>query len=142
MKSLLAKSFPNIGLFILRVGLGSLMFLHGYPKLMGGPEGWEKLGGVMSLLGVSAMPAFWGFMAAFAESVGAGLLILGLFTRPSALMLAFTMFVATFMHHTNGDDFMRVTSRPLELMFVFLGLVFIGAGKWSFDHILFKKKKD
>lgn len=137
----LNKAFPNFGLFVIRVGLGGLFILHGYPKIMAGPEMWEKLGGTMALIGVTFAPVFWGFMAAFAESLGALFLAAGIFSRISAAMLAFTMFMASYMHHMSGDDFMKATSRPLELMFVFLGLFLTGPGTWSLDRLIQKKKE-
>lgn len=140
MSAGLNKAFPNFGLFILRVGLGGMFILHGYPKIMAGPAMWEKLGGTMALIGVTFLPVFWGFMAAFAESFGALFLAAGLFSRLSAGMLAFTMFMASYMHYKNGDDLMQAVSRPLELMFVFIGLFLTGPGTWSLDRLMQKKK--
>lgn len=141
MKTLLTKSFPNAGMLVVRVGLGTMFVLHGAPKMMGGPDTWVNLGAAMGNLGLTFAPTFWGFMAAFAEFGGAILLILGFLTRPAALLMACTMAVATFMHYTNGDNFMHVTSRPLELFFAFMAIALIGAGQWSFDNALFNKKK-
>lgn len=46
----------TLGLTVIRVGLGVMMMTHGYPKLMGGPAGWEGLGGVMAVLGITFAP--------------------------------------------------------------------------------------
>jgi uncharacterized membrane protein YphA (DoxX/SURF4 family) len=43
------------------------------------------------------IPAFLGYLAAYAEMFGAILLIVGLLTRLDALLLAATMFVAAFI---------------------------------------------
>ena len=93
----------DAGLLFLRVGLGSMMITHGWGKLMGGPELWEKLGGAMAHLGLDFAPTFWGFAAAATETFGALFLILGVLTRVQAGLLAFTMLVAAVMHLSAGD---------------------------------------
>lgn len=35
--------YRNTGLLIIRIGLGVMMMLHGYPKLLGGPENGKLL---------------------------------------------------------------------------------------------------
>lgn len=125
----------DLGLFILRLGIGTLMFVvHGYAKIIGGPERWEPIGHHM--LGVSAIPVLWGFLSAFAESVGAILLVLGPLFRPMALLLAFNMFVAA-MYHLNLPPDSPVSglsgaSHALELMVVFVALFFTGPGRFAF----------
>lgn len=125
-------SYKNFALLIIRAGLGFMMVMHGYPKLLGGVEKWEKLGSAMHTFGVDFMPVFWGFMAAFAEGVGGALLILGLMTRPAALLLLITMIVAAAKHLSGGDGLMG-SSHSIELAVVFLGLFILGPGKYSFD---------
>lgn len=124
--------FSHLGLFIIRVGLGAMMILHGYPKLMGGPEKWAKLGKAMADLGIDFAPEFWGFMAAFAEGVGGLLLILGFLFRPATILLLITMLVAAFKHLNAGDTVLD-SSHAIELGIVFLGLIFLGPGKYSVD---------
>lgn len=125
--------YTSTGLLLMRLGLGAMMLIaHGYPKLAGGPEKWEKLGSSMSNLGIHSGFLFWGIMAWVAESVGGLFLILGLFFRPAVLLLMFTMFVAV-MHHIKGGDSLGTASHAIELFFVFLGLLFVGPGKYSVD---------
>ena len=64
---------------------------------------------------------------------------MGLFYRPAAFMLAFTMFVAMMTHLAKLDPWGRV-GYPMELMFVFIGLLLIGPGRFSLDNLLFGKK--
>jgi len=125
--------YKDFGLLILRIGLGlSFLLLHGYPKLAGGPEMWNAVGGAMKNIGIDFYPAFWGFMAGLTEALGGLFLLLGLFFRPTNIFLAFTMLVAALNHLAAGDG-MAGASHPLELMIVFIGLVFIGAGRYSVD---------
>ncbi len=123
----------DLGLLILRVGIGLMFILHGYPKLFGGPDVWAKLGSVLSFAGINFAPGFFGFMAAFAEFGGGLLLILGLFTRPALILLFITMVVATLMHVTNGDSFMKY-SHALESAILFFSLIWIGPGKYALDQ--------
>ena len=85
------SKYSDLGLLIIRLGLGIMFIMHGYPKLTGGPEMWEKIGGAMGNVGINFLPVFWGFLAAFAEAVGGLLFALGLLFRPTAFALAFTM---------------------------------------------------
>lgn len=141
IKNFLEK-YKDAGILILRVGIGfAFIFTHGWGKIFGGPELWTKLGGSMANLGITFAPTFWGFMAAFAEFGGGILLVLGLFTRPTAAFMAFTMLVA-FVQHTSKLDPWARAIYPMELFSVFMALVFIGAGKFSLDYFLFQKKKD
>ncbi|MCH8567662.1 MAG: DoxX family protein [Balneolales bacterium] len=135
----ITNTFREFGYLIIRVGLGFMIMLHGYPKIMGGPELWANLGGAMGNLGITFAPVFWGFMAAFAEFFGGIFLMLGLFHRISALLLAFTMFVAAVMHIANGDSFIPQIAYPIELGIVFLGLFFMGPRKWALDNMINSK---
>ena len=124
--------YRDVGLLVLRVGLGAMMVGHGWPKLIGGPETWERLGGAMSHLGVTAAPTAWGLAAALSESLGGVLLVLGLATRPAAASLAFTMFVAFWMHWAGGDGF-RGWSHAAEDGIAFVAILLLGPGRYSLD---------
>ncbi len=132
--------FRDIGYLIIRVGLGFMIALHGWPKIMGGMETWEGLGGAMESFGITFVPAFWGFMAAVAEFFGGIFLALGLFFRPAAFLLLTTMIVATRMHIVAGDPFIPSVSYPLELGIIFLGLFLMGPGKYALDNNLKKRR--
>lgn len=124
--------YRDYGLLVIRVGVGVIFMFHGWPKITGGVEMWERLGGAMSVFGIGFAPVFWGFMAAFSEFFGGLLIALGLFSRPAAFLMFFTMVVASLMHITGGDGFSRF-SHPLKLVFVFFGLILTGPGKYSID---------
>ena len=133
------KNNYDAGLLLIRAGIG-LMFViaHGWSKLVGGPERWEKIGASMDRFGIEHFHTFFGFMAAFAESFGALLLMLGLFHRWAAALLFFTMFVAASRHLMDGDGLGKA-SHAIEAAILFAGLFITGAGKYSFDYNLFKK---
>ena len=128
----------NVGLLVLRIGIGVIFIIHGLPKLMGGVETWTQLGSTMSMVGINFAPAFWGFMAATAEAIGGLFIILGLLHRPAALLLLVTMFMAVFMHVTSGDPF-GVYSNALKALVVFFALALTGPGKYSLDYLFFRR---
>ncbi|MBE2216904.1 MAG: DoxX family protein [Ignavibacteria bacterium] len=131
----------DAGILFLRIGIGiAFIFTHGWGKMFGGPELWTKLGGSMANLGITFAPTFWGFMASVSEFGGGILILLGLFTRPASAFMAFTMFVA-FMQHTSKLDPWNRAIYPMEMFAVFMALLFIGAGKYSLDNLLFRKKE-
>ena len=137
MKQLLLSSrwAQEIGLMIIRIGIGAIFVRHGYPKIVGGTQSWMWLGSQMSNIGIYFAPLFWGFIAACTEFFGGMLLITGLATRFASFLLAFQMFVAL-MHHLNKGDSFNIYSHPLSLLIVFLGLMVAGAGCYSLDHMI------
>ncbi|MCJ8164461.1 DoxX family protein [Pontibacter sp. E15-1] len=133
-------SYRAFGLLLLRIGIGTMFILHGWPKLAGGIELWENLGKSMEVVGIDFAPAFWGFMAGFSEAAGGLLLALGLFWRPVCLLLFITMVVATLRHVTGGDPF-NAYSHALEAAILFFAFLFIGPGGYSLDRKLFPSDK-
>lgn len=119
----------DLGLLILRVGIGVMFILHGWPKLFGGIEKWEKIGAKMSLIGIDFAPVFWGLCASIAEVLGGLLIALGLLFKPSTLLLAFTMLIASIYHLSEGDGIMG-SSHSIESLILFISLFFIGPGKY------------
>ncbi len=136
MRMISRTTAMNLGLLILRVGLGGMFLSHGVPKLLAGPELWGKVGMAMGNLGIHAYPVVWGFLAACSESVGGVLLALGLFTRVACVFLTATMTVAAIMHLSQGDG-LTVASHAIEAGIVFFSLLFIGPGAWSLDRRVF-----
>lgn len=127
------NSSKDIGLLILRAVIGICMIaFHGLPKLIGGPDKWEKIGLSMGNLGINFLPTFWGFAAAIAETVCALFLIIGLWTRPNAVLLAFTMLIAATSHLIQGDG-LNIASHAIELLAVCIALFLMGPGRYSID---------
>lgn len=123
----------DLGLLIIRIGFGLTMIaFHGLPKLMGGEEKWTAIGKSMQNLGIDFMPTVFGFSAGLAETVGSLLLMLGLWTRPAAVILAITMFVATANHLAKGDG-LSGASHAIEFMVVYIAFAVMGPGKLSID---------
>jgi putative oxidoreductase len=83
-------------------------------------------------------PYFLAYLAKGTEFFGGLFLALGLFTRLVALMLATTMFVATFI--ANNGNFLSDAEVSFMYMLLFLAFFFAGPGKWSLDYWLFDRK--
>lgn len=74
-------------------------------------------------------------LGAVLEVVGGSLLVLGLFTRPVAFLLAGEMAVAYFQFHAPKGFWPTVNGGQLAILFCFVWLYFsaAGAGPWSLD---------
>ncbi|MCW9707622.1 DoxX family protein [Fodinibius salsisoli] len=134
------KKLRNIGILILRVGLGIMFMLHGYPKVFGGPEMWTQVGSTLQVIGIDFAPMFFGFMAGITEFFGGLFLMLGLFFTPSLILLIIVMIVAAITHIASGDPF-TAYSHSIELAIVFLSLLFIRPGPYSLDKKLEKRRR-
>ena len=124
----------DLGLLLLRVGIGAMFVGHGWPKMIGGPAKWEALGRAMEVFGIGFAPVFWGFMAAFAELGGGVLLALGIAFRPACALLLSTMIVASARHLTQGDGFGKA-SHAIEAAILFLSLLWIGPGAYRLSRL-------
>ena len=127
--------FRDLGLLVLRVGLGAMFIYHGLPKLLAGPALWAQLGTATGTLGIHFLPVFWGFLSAAAEGIGGLLLLLGLLSKPACLLMFINMVVAASFHLGKGDG-LGIASHAIEVGIVFLSLVLIGPGKYSLDEVI------
>ena len=114
-------------LSLLRIITGLLIIQHGMAKIIGFPviANFAKLS-PWSLIGA----------AGFIELIGGALLILGLCTRPVAFVLAGQMAFAYFMEHMPISFFPANNQGDGAVLFcfIFLYLVFAGAGAWAIDN--------
>lgn len=118
---------------ILRIVAGFLFMTVGLAKLVGFPAEVIPGGGtvaLMSLIGIASL----------LEIVGGGLLILGLFTRPVAFIVAGEMAVAYFIGHAGMGFWPLLNGGTDAVLFCFIWLYFsaAGAGPWSLDTKLRK----
>ncbi|WP_158808756.1 DoxX family protein [Beijerinckia sp. L45] len=118
--------FAPYALAALRVFAGLLFFGHGLIKLFGFPGGASPgAQSLTSLLGAGAV----------IETVGGALIILGLFTRPTAFILAGEMAVAYFLFHAPKNFFPSLNGGEEAILFtfIFLYLSTSGPGALSLD---------
>jgi len=121
----------------LRVPLGLIFAAHGAQKLFGwfGGYGLEGTGQWMASIGLE--PGYLMALAAgSAEFFGGLLLLLGLLTRPTALVLAVTMLVAILSVHIGNGLFMSNNGYEfgLALLAGSISLLISGAGRLSLDR--------
>jgi putative oxidoreductase len=126
------NKYRDLGLLVLRLGIGAMFLFHGGPKLLGGIEAWEKIGTAMRYVGIYSVPAMWGFLAAAIQFFGGLCLIFGAFFRPACILLTLTLAVAAIMHLGRGDGLMRA-SHAIESGVLFFSLIIIGPGRFSLD---------
>ena len=123
--------YRDIGLLILRLGFGlTFVWYHGYPKIIGGLEGWARTGRAVSHVGITFGYEWWGLAAALSETLGGLLFAAGLFFRPVCVAMLGVMTFATL------DQFSRAMPAPehaLKNAFVFAGMFFVGPGRYSLD---------
>ena len=102
------SQYRDLGLLFLRAGIGTMMVLHGWPKLAGGIQHWEKLGKATSHIGISFFPGFLGFSSAMVETVGGVLILLGFCFRPVTILMTLNFIVATvLLYKTTGHLYWR-----------------------------------
>ncbi len=125
---------PRI-LGILRMVIGFLFLQHGMAKLFGVPhiamfDGLK----LFSLLG----------LAGVLELAGGLLILVGLFTRPTAFILSGEMAVAYFMAHAPHGFLPILNQGELAVVYCFAFLYFsvAGAGSFSIDAVCCKNCND
>jgi putative oxidoreductase len=115
-------------LSILRIMAAFLFIQYGTTKLLAWPGSIVPGGGTLPLM-------TQGGIAGLLEMVGGGLLLVGLFTRPVAFILAGEMAFAYFIGHA-GQGFWPVLNggAPAVIFcFVWLYISAAGGGPWSLD---------
>lgn len=113
-------------LAVLRIVTALIFMLHGTQKLLGFPAPPQTgMPPLLSLFGIGAV----------LELIGGLLILIGLFTRPVALILAGEMAVAYWMFHAPQSMYPVLNGGDAAILycFVFLLFVFTGPGAWSID---------
>lgn len=127
------NALQPLAFLALRVALGIIFFSHGYPKLA------HSGAGMQGFFVQHGLPGYFVYISGVLEVFGAILLVLGLFTRAAALLLAIEMGVAIWKVNSSGG-YLAVHDYefPLALLAGSFALATVGAGLLSFDHPLFE----
>ncbi|WP_158969396.1 DoxX family protein [Paraglaciecola sp. L3A3] len=125
----------------LRIPVGITFIAHGAQKLFAsfGGYGLEGTGQWMASIGLE--PGYlMALLAGSAEFFGGIFILIGLLTRPTALVLAITMLVAIFTVHIENGLFMSNNGYEfaLALLAITVSLVFSGSGKLAVDNLIVK----
>jgi putative oxidoreductase len=125
-----ASHTDDLGKLILRVSLAVLLLFHGIAKLTGG------VGFITGMLSQMGLPAAVGYLVYVGEVIAPALVLIGLWTRPAALVIAINMIVAVLLVHTKEFFTMTQTGGwALELQafyfFAAASVALLGAGRFS-----------
>lgn len=120
----------NLAALLLRLAVGGLMLFHGVHKLM---HGYDAVGSMLSSAG---LPEVMKHGVLVGEVLAPLLLIIGLWTRPAALVVAMTMVMSIVLAFR--DKLFTINQFGgwvIELNMLYLlgalALVFLGSGKYA-----------
>jgi len=138
----MSKTLNNLqpwGALLLRLVLGVAMMYHGWSKVIpaGGFHGGNAFSAIerhSHYVASLGLPYWLGIISALTEFAGGALLLLGLFTRFAAFLVAVNMLVALVMvnrhHGYAGSEY------SLALFVIAMMLFFYGAGVCALDRKL------
>ncbi|MCA1855610.1 DoxX family protein [Massilia oculi] len=124
------RNLDDEGKLVLRAALSILLLFHGISKLSGG------IGFITGMLQGMGLPALFGYGVYVGEVVAPLLILVGLFTRPAALVVLINMVVAVLLAHTAQFFTLNETGGwALELQGMYfaaaLAVALLGAGRYS-----------
>jgi len=119
---------------LLRVVLGVLILLHGISKIRGGP------GFVLDVVEKAGLPDPFGYLVYVGEVLAPLLVVVGLWTRAAAVVIALNMIVAILLVHTS--QLLQLSPEggwALELQGLFvvvpIAIALLGAGRYSMGGV-------
>jgi putative oxidoreductase len=122
----------DIGKLILRVSLAILMLFHGVAKIIY-PESLSHIADGLAQLG---LPGFVSYGVYVGEVVAPLLVLIGIYTRLSALVVAFNMFAAIIIAH--GHEIFSLTQfggwaieLQVSLLCSAVAVAFLGSGRFA-----------
>lgn len=135
---------PRFTLFLLRLVLGFLFFVHGSQLVFGWFGGYGLSASISAFTEKMAIPAVLAYLAVFSQLLGGLALIFGFMTRMAALAIAVDMIVAIFLVHLPNGLFMNWYGGQKGEGFEFhllataiaLTLVIAGGGILSIDRLI------
>src|SRR5262249_928231 len=132
MESLKKLHNDDLGKLILRLAVGGLMLFHGVAKIASGP------GDIIKVVNQNNLPSFSAYGVYLGEVVAPVFVLLGIWTRPAALVMAINMVIAIALEHRSEVFALDKESGawkielPALYFFAALALIFLGAGRYSF----------
>ena len=127
-----AAMAEDLGKLLLRLTIGGLMLFHGVAKVQSG------VGGIAGMLQAKGLPTAMAYGVYVGEVLAPLLLVVGLFTRLSAGVIAFNMVVATLLVH--AADVVKLSEHggwAVELQALYLlpaiAIALLGPGRLSLD---------
>ena len=128
--------YDALGKLLLRLTIGGLMLPHGLAKLLNGWPNLTGTSGIKVLLALKGLPTWLAYGVYATEIVAPALVIVGLFTRSAALVLAAGMVMAVYLAHLG--DIGTISSSGAwgirnEALFLFgaLAIALMGSGRYA-----------
>lgn len=120
----------DLGKLLLRVSIGGLMVFHGISKLYHGHDF------IKGMLTSKNLPEYLWLGVPLGEVFAPICILLGVFTRISSLLVAFTMLMTFYLvHGMDGFSLSQTGGLKVELNLFYLltslALFFLGPGKYS-----------
>jgi putative oxidoreductase len=125
---------PDAATALLRVWLGAMGIVHGYGKVFGG---MDRFTSGVATMGFPA-PELFAWSAGLTELAGGALLVLGLLTRPVALLMAITMGVAAFIRH--ADDPFKTKELAFTYFAMSVVVFLLGPGRYALDALMKRRR--
>jgi putative oxidoreductase len=131
MKAL--SALQPLALLLMRVVFGVIFISHGYPLLV------HKTGATQALYAQHGLPGYFASVVGVVDVFGGGLLLLGLFARGAALVLALeTAFLILRVYTPRSYFALNEYGFPLVVAVGCFVLATLGAGLVSVDWLLFE----
>lgn len=143
MQQSINRPLFNLATLFLRLALAVVMFPHGAQKMLGW-FGGNGISGTLGFFGSLGIPEPLGMAIIIIEFFAPILLVLGFFTRISALAILCIQAAAAFTIHLPNGFFMNWsgTQKGEGIEFFILSiacslaLVLVGAGAWAIDGLV------
>ncbi|MEC9487593.1 MAG: DoxX family protein [Prosthecochloris sp.] len=123
-------SSNDLGKLLLRLSVGGLMLFHGVHKLQHG------VGFISNMLAEAGLPQVLSYGVFVGEVIAPLMIVLGILSRPAALVEAFVMLMAVYLVHMG--ELWQLTEHggyalELQALYFFgsLAIVFLGSGRYS-----------
>ncbi len=127
----------SLGIAVLRVAVGVIFAAHGVQKLL---LGFATVARNFAALGIPASDVA-AVGVTLVEFIGGLMVMLGLFTRPAAVLLAIDMAVAIAVVHLKAGLFLpRGFEFPLALLAASVALALTGPGAFALDAKIVKNR--
>jgi len=120
----------DLGKLILRVTLSLLILFHGVSKIFHGIDP------IIGMIGNAGLPSAVAYLVYIGEVAAPLLVLLGIWTRPAAIVIAINMTVAMLLVHTSQFFTLAKTGGwALELQAMYfissMAMALLGAGRFS-----------
>ncbi len=127
----------NVGLLIMRLGLAAVLLIHSLPKLIGGAHVWQSVGTTLNFINMGVPQTLLGFIFLLLAALGAVSLLFGYFFRIACIVLFMLFGLYFFNYFSIGYKTLMLWS--IGIATVFLGLFFVGPGRYALTLKLEKK---